>query len=106
MMCRAAGAGADPAGTPGADRLADTHLPIKKGNLLRCKLTSPCVACEIFGPTGLGYPTILTAGPLMMYCHDKAHEEMRRYLYRNVAMEYRKSFADSHKMPDLLPGWA
>jgi len=30
---------------------------------------------------------------------------MRRYLYRNVACEYRKGFADFSKMPDL-PGWA
>jgi len=32
-------------------------------------------------------------------------EEMRRYLYRNVACEFRKGFADFLKMPDL-PGWA
>jgi len=31
--------------------------------------------------------------------------DMRRYLYRNVACEYRKGFADFSKMPDL-PGWA
>jgi len=106
-MCRAAGAGADPARTPGMDRLADTHLPIiKKGNLLRCGLCSPCATCEVFDPDiGLGYPTPLTAGPLLMYCHDKAHEEMRRYLFRPVACEYRKSLAGFSKMPDL-PGWA
>jgi len=31
--------------------------------------------------------------------------DMRRYLYRNVACEYRKGFVDFSKMPDL-PGWA
>jgi hypothetical protein len=31
--------------------------------------------------------------------------DMRRYLYRNVACEYRKDLADFSKMPDL-PGWA
>ena len=39
--------------------------------------------------------------------HDgSAHlrTEMRRYLFRNVACEFRKTFAEFHKMPDL-PGW-
>ena len=36
---------------------------------------------------------------------ESGREEMRRYLYRNVACEYRKGFADFSKMPDL-PGWA
>lgn len=36
---------------------------------------------------------------------QQVRDDMRRYLYRNVAMEYRKSFVDFHKMPDL-PGWA
>jgi hypothetical protein len=30
--------------------------------------------------------------------------DMLRYLYRNVACEYRKGFEDFHKMPNL-PGW-
>jgi|GEM_PF-6341169 len=31
--------------------------------------------------------------------------DMRRYLYRNVACEYRKGFKDFSKMPNV-PGWA
>jgi len=39
-------------------------------------------------------------------CHvkDRLVDEMRRYLYRNVACEYRKVLSDFHKMPDI-PGW-
>jgi hypothetical protein len=33
------------------------------------------------------------------------HEDMRRYLYRNVACEYRKSLRDFHQMPNV-PGWS
>lgn len=36
---------------------------------------------------------------------DKFTSEMRRYLYRNVACEFRKGFADFHKMP-AVPGWS
>jgi hypothetical protein len=68
----------------------------------RCGRISPCVACEIFDPdTGLGG---IANGPVLQYCHDKAHEEMRRYLYRNVAAEYRKSLSDFHHIPHI-PGW-
>jgi hypothetical protein len=39
-------------------------------------------------------------------CHDIViREEMRRYLFRNVACEFRKTLADFHQMPDL-PGWS
>ena len=38
------------------------------------------------------------------FCEDRPREEMRRYLYRNVACEFRKAFSDFHQMPDL-PGW-
>lgn len=71
---------------------------------LRCGLINPCAACELFGPTGLGYPDIMTAGPLMQYCHNKAHEEMRRYLYRNVPCEC-PGTSIYLWMPDV-PGWS
>lgn len=39
-------------------------------------------------------------------CHDIViREEMRRYLFRNVACEFRENFSDFHQMPDL-PGWS
>lgn len=39
-------------------------------------------------------------------CHNNClREEMRRYLYRNVACEFRKGLRDFSHMPDL-PGWA
>ncbi len=38
-------------------------------------------------------------------CKDKVRDEMRRYLFRNVACEFRKGLADFSKMPDV-PGWS
>ena len=35
---------------------------------------------------------------------DRIFPELRRYLYRNVACEFRKAFSDFNQMPDL-PGW-
>jgi len=60
-------------------------------------LIPPCESC----PVTL---TIVTAHTCSE-CVARYMADMRRYLYRNVACEYRKGFADFSKMPDL-PGWA
>ncbi len=64
-----------------------------------CTAAYPCVFCR-----GLNNPFEIP--PFIPDdCFDKITGEMRRYLYRNVAAEYRKAFTDFHQMPDL-PGWA
>ena len=56
-----------------------------------------CLSCD---NENLGEPA-----PCLRSCdHRAAMIDMRRYLFRNVACEYRKGFADFSKMPDL-PGW-
>jgi hypothetical protein len=59
----------------------------------------PCACCD------RPYTEFALFYGLPVNCDRKIIEEMRRYLYRNVACEYRKGFADFSKMPNL-PGRA
>jgi len=60
---------------------------------------NPCAGCDIVGTDHTQFYG------LPVNCDRKIAEEMRRYLYRNVACEARKISDIARHMPDL-PGWA
>ena len=65
-----------------------------------CTSEIPCVFCEFIASEGFR----LFPG-LVGECKTKVREEMRRYLYRNVACEARKLSDIARHIPDVR-GWA
>jgi len=62
-----------------------------------CKI--PCACCDRL------YTDHTQFYHLPVNCDRKINEEFRRYLFRNVACEHRKTSDIARHMPDI-PGWS
>jgi len=68
-----------------------------------CELETPCVSCLAHFMPRYG-AAVKFYQEMPDFCGDRPLEEMRRYLFRNVACEARKLSDIARHMPDV-PGW-